>query len=272
MTTARSVRSEGPGPLVPAPAGPERSGRGPRRPGPAVLPAPRPWVDDPYARALRGGRGPLFLRLADGRLLPLEVERWCARPDAADRALLNRCRGPVLDVGCGPGRLVAALAARGLPALGIDVSPAAVERAHGAGGSALCRSVFDQLPAEGRWATALLADGNIGIGGDPVALLGRVRQLLSPNGRLLVEAAGHEVDERCVVRLQDACGRHGADFPWARLGTRAVLDAARAAGFATQECWSAAGRRFVALRADPAHRADASRGAGRAHRAGPTTG
>ena len=71
------------------------------------------WCADPYADALRAGRGPLFLRRTDGWLLPLEVERWCAQADAADLSVLRRCEGAVLDVGCGPGRLVAALAARG---------------------------------------------------------------------------------------------------------------------------------------------------------------
>jgi hypothetical protein len=33
----------------------------------------------------------------------------------------------------------------------------------------------------------LLLDGNIGIGGDPHRLLRRVRELLTPTGRLLVE-------------------------------------------------------------------------------------
>ena len=42
-----------------------------------------------------------------------------------------------------------------------------------AGGPALVRSVFETLPGEGRWDTVLLMDGNIGIGGDPAALLGR---------------------------------------------------------------------------------------------------
>jgi hypothetical protein len=65
-----------------------------------------------------------------------------------------------------------------MPVLGVDVSPAAVARAKGAGGAVLRRSVFDRLPAEGRWGTALLADGNIGIGGDPHALLRRVRDSL----------------------------------------------------------------------------------------------
>lgn len=107
------------------------------------------WGADPYADALRSGRGPLFLRRSDGWLLPLEVERWCAGADAADLSALRRCEGAVLDIGCGPGRLVAALAAQGRRALGIDVSSAAVARTAATGGSALHRSVFDSLPGRG---------------------------------------------------------------------------------------------------------------------------
>ncbi|SEN97120.1 Methyltransferase domain-containing protein [Actinacidiphila rubida] len=214
----------------------------------AAVAAPRPgWGGDPYAHALARGRGPLFLRRADGWLLPLDVERWCAPPDDADATVLARCRGPVLDIGCGPGRLVAGAARRGLPALGVDVSPAAVARTKGIGGAVLRRSVFERLPAEGRWGTALLADGNIGIGGDPVALLRRVRSLLAPGGRLLAEAAPYEVDERLTVRVEDARGRHGRDFPWARLGPAALRAAARHAGWTITEEWSAADRPFAAL-------------------------
>ena len=38
-----------------------------------------------------------------------------------------------------------------------------------------------------RWSHALLADGNIGLGGDPVRLLRRVREFLDENGTVLVE-------------------------------------------------------------------------------------
>lgn len=205
------------------------------------------WGGDPYARALADGVGPLFLRRADGWLLPLEVERWCAPPDAADLTLLLRCRGAVLDIGCGPGRLVAGVARRGLPVLGLDVDPVAVARTKGAGGAVLRRSVFDRLPAEGRWGTALLADGNVGIGGDPVALLRRVREIVAPGGRLLAEAAPYEVDERVTVRVEDGRGRQGRDFPWARLGPAALREAARAAGWTVAEEWASGGRRFAAL-------------------------
>ncbi|MFD4137009.1 class I SAM-dependent methyltransferase [Streptomyces goshikiensis] len=207
----------------------------------------RAWRADPYADALRAGRGPLYLRRSDGWLLPLDVARWCAEPDEADATVLARCRGPVLDIGCGPGRMVAALARLGRPALGVDVMPAAVERTVRAGGSALCRSVFDPLPSEGRWGTVLLIDGNIGIGGDPVALLRRVARLTDPRGSLLVEVAAPDVDERVEVHLDDGHGAWGTPFPWARVGARALGVHAAEAGWSRAAAWEATGRRFVRL-------------------------
>ncbi|WP_425244660.1 methyltransferase domain-containing protein [Streptomyces citrinus] len=154
----------------------------------------------------------------------------------------------MLDIGCGPGRLVAALAAVGRRTLGVDVSEAAVERARGLGGPALRRSVFDALPDEGTWGTALLMDGNVGIGGDPRALLARVAHLVSPGGLLIVEAVAQDVDERVEVRVADGQGATGALFPWARLGVRAVERHARATGWRPIARWEVGDRWFVALR------------------------
>jgi SAM-dependent methyltransferase len=213
--------------------------------------APSAWaVSDPYAAALRTGRGPLFLRRSDGWLLPLEVERWCTRADAVDRAVLDRCEGAVLDVGCGPGRLVAELAARGRTVLGIDVSAAAVAHTVRLGGQALRRSVFDPLPGEGRWGTVLLMDGNVGIGGEPRDLLDRAAALLAPGGLLIAETAPVDVDERAQVQVVDVTGTGpaGRPFPWARLGTPALLRHAGRAGWRAGGQWTAGGRRFVALR------------------------
>src|SRR5271170_2626093 len=101
--------------------------------------------------------------------------------------MLDRCAGPTLDIGSGPGRLTLALAERGIPALGIDITAHEVGRAWSRGALVMLRDVFDRVPGTGRWATVLLADGNIGIGGDPAALLGRVAELLAPRGRAIVE-------------------------------------------------------------------------------------
>ncbi|MGD3108179.1 class I SAM-dependent methyltransferase [Streptomyces sp. YGL11-2] len=224
------------------------------------------WGAGPYADALRTGRGPLYLRRADGWLLPLEVERWCAGADTADLSALRRCEGSVLDIGCGPGRLVAALADRGHRALGIDVSAAAVARTTAAGGTALRRSVFDSLPDEGRWGTALLLDGNIGIGGDVRALLTRTAELLAPHGLLIVETSPADIDERVRVQVAGGHTAHPAHtdepFPWARVGTRALQRHAAPELWAPAGQWTVPGgaqlpgveRCFVALRRSRATR------------------
>ncbi|MWA15066.1 class I SAM-dependent methyltransferase [Streptomyces sp. BA2] len=213
-----------------------------------TAPAAAPWHADPYTNALRNGHGPLFLRRSDGWLLPLDVERWCASADAADLSALRRCEGSVLDIGCGPGRLVAGAAAGGHRVLGVDVSQAAVDHTIRLGGTALLRSVFDALPGEGRWGTALLIDGNVGIGGDPTALLTRVFQLVAPEGLLIAETAPMDVDERVEVHVDDGHGAPGELFPWARLGTPALLRHARPLGWNPADQWTTSGRSFLALR------------------------
>src|SRR5690242_5511458 len=125
-------------------------------------PPPDVWTSSQaYARALSDPAQPLTLRTATCRTLTLDATRFTAPPDAVDDAVLDRCHGPTLDLGCGPGRLVAQLARRGVPALGVDVSHAAVRLGRAAGAAVLRRSVFDRLPGTGRWRHALLMDGNI---------------------------------------------------------------------------------------------------------------
>jgi SAM-dependent methyltransferase len=142
-------------------------------------------IGELYEQALAGHARP-EIEHADGSMTPLRVDEWLrARP--GDATLVERCSGPTLDVGSGPGRLTVALAERGIPVLGIDVTPYAVHIARAAGALTLLRDVFGRVPGTGRWMTVLLADGNIGIGGDPAALLRRAAELLTPRGQALVE-------------------------------------------------------------------------------------
>ncbi|MDJ0384518.1 class I SAM-dependent methyltransferase [Streptomyces sp. G-G2] len=212
---------------------------------------PEPWKSRFYAEAIGASGGSLTLRDAEGWCLSLDVRRWCARADAADRAVVKRCSGRVLDIGCGAGRFVEALARRGHHVLGIDVCPTAVISTVCRGGAAASRSVFDVLPDEGRWDTALLIDGNIGIGGDPLRLLRRIRDLVRPVGLLIVETSPVEVDERRRVRLHAGGQAAGPVFSWATVGVRALERHAGESGWSAAERWTspAGDRHFVALRA-----------------------
>ena len=142
-------------------------------------------IGELYEQALAGHARP-EIEHKDGSRTPLQVDDWL-HIRAGDCSLVERCSGPTLDVGSGPGRLTVALAERGIPVLGIDVTPYAVRISRAAGVLTLLRDVFGRVPGTGRWATVLLADGNIGIGGDPIALLRRVTELLTPTGQALVE-------------------------------------------------------------------------------------
>ena len=75
----------------------------------------------------------------DRSALPLEVDRWSAEADEVDALVMARCQAPVLDLGCGPGRMVRGLTERGLAALGVDISSVAVAISLAGGGPALRR-------------------------------------------------------------------------------------------------------------------------------------
>jgi rSAM/selenodomain-associated transferase 1 len=179
----------------------------------------------------------------------LDIARWQAPADEVDRTVLARCEAPVLDVGCGPGRLAAELLARGIPALGIDISARAVAQSQARGAAVLRRPVESPLPGEGRWGTVLLFDGNIGIGGDPDRLLQRCAELLRPGGLLIAEADRcADVDDCEPVVLVAGDGRQAEPLPWARLGRLALARLGVAAGLLVVDNWEIAGRAFVAQR------------------------
>jgi hypothetical protein len=139
------------------------------------------------------------------------------------------------------------LARQGVLAVGVDVTPAAVALARRGGADVVHGSIFDHLPGAGTWSTALLLDGNIGIGGCPVALLRRVAAMLSPDGRVLAEFEAPGTGLRSGRLRLEGATRTSAPFAWARVAVDAIDVPAAAAGFAVAERWSDDGRWFAAL-------------------------
>ena len=217
--------------------------------------------EEPYALMLTGEGGRvLALRKLDdpSGLIEMDAADWRSPANAVDVAALAGLRGPLLDIGCGPGRMVRAAEEQSLAALGIDVSAHAAAVARAGGAPVLRRSVFDRLPLEGQWGAALLMDGNIGIGGDPLALLERCVELIAEDGRIVVEVdPDPELFDRAVYTAVGDRGKQSAPFPWARVGSAALARLAAVTGLAVADAWAAGDRRFVVLQRAPAEPAAA---------------
>jgi SAM-dependent methyltransferase len=98
----------------------------------------------------------------------------------------------VLDVGCGPGRHVLALAARGIGAIGVDISLRFVELAAGAApGPAFVRGDARTLPVQpGRFDAALsLCQGGFGLlGADDDEVVRQMAAAVRPGGVVCLSA------------------------------------------------------------------------------------
>jgi SAM-dependent methyltransferase len=192
------------------------------------------------------------LRSADGSSISLEPGRWCGHPAPEEEEILAEVVGPALDVGCGPGRHVLALARMGVPALGIDISPYAVTVARDRGATVLQHCVFRPLPLIAAWQTVLLLDGNIGIGGSPTALLRRIGQLLVPGGRALVEVDPPGTPTgRMRARVEHDSIR-GPWFAWARVAASHLPHVAESSGLGVSAVWESGDRWFARLHRHPA--------------------
>ncbi|MEO8261798.1 MAG: methyltransferase domain-containing protein [Pseudolysinimonas sp.] len=208
---------------------------------------------EPYDHALRDPARQLYLREAGSEpsadVVRLEIERFLAGADDGDAAVLDDATGPVLDIGCGPGRMVHAAIMAGHMTLGIDISTTAVRLAQEHGLPVLRRSVFQDLPAEGDWGTALLIDGNVGIGGDPRALLARCRDLVREvDGRIFVETHPVPSHDRVFSGVVvDDLERESLPFPWAEVGAVALRRYANSAGLHPVREWMSHGRPFTEL-------------------------
>ena len=208
----------------------------------ASAPAPHTMFDG----ALKGTS--TWLRLDDGRLVHLAAQRWQQPADRVDQWLLRRCLGPTLDLGCGPGRRVEALRRNGILALGVDCSALAVRQCLARDIPVWRGDVFADLPGERCWQHVLLADGNIGIGGDPLRLLRRAAALLTSTGTVLVETGPRRSGLwRGNALLLGSADGDGPWFPWATIGLNAIPVLAWSAGLRVVGIHSGHRRCFVEL-------------------------
>ncbi len=103
------------------------------------------------------------------------------------------------------------------------------------------------MPGAGRWRHLLLADGNIGIGGDPPRLLRRCRQLLAVDGRLHAELAPAGTPAwsgTATVQTPDGADR---TLPWACVPLDDLPELADATAMRVLDTWTEAGRWFATL-------------------------
>ncbi len=118
----------------------------------------------------------------DGYVLPgalaaeylLPYDRWPSH----QRAVVDRARGRVLDIGCGAGRFCLELQDRGHEVVGIDVSPGAVEACRRRGVTDARPMALEEIDASlGTFDTVIMMGNNFGLFGDPAGLragLGRL--------------------------------------------------------------------------------------------------
>lgn len=145
--------------------------------------------------------------------------------ECADR-LLGSPTGLGVDIGCGPGTVVAQLAARGLRAVGLDESLATVRAA--AARFPDCHYQVARpthLPFGGGALGWYHAEQVLQYASDPAAVLREARRVLAPGGRIVVadrdiHTWAMDADDEAMTRI--LVRGFGESLPNGRAGTRAV--------------------------------------------------
>lgn len=122
--------------------------------------------------------------------------------------------GPVADLGCGPGRVTAHLAALGVPAFGVDLSPKMIELAHQAHPDLdFTVGSMTALPLRDNALGGILAyySTHHTPPDQLPTLYAEFHRTLAPGGRLML--AGHAAtDQQLHLRPTQAYGGHPVSF------------------------------------------------------------
>jgi SAM-dependent methyltransferase len=117
---------------------------------------------------------------------------------AAEREVFDLAQGRVLDVGCGGGRHSLVAQDRGLPVVGIDISPAAVEVCRRRGVDDVRLLPLAAVDATlGTFDTVLMMCGNFGLPGSAaecVRTLRRFHRTTGPAARIILDSVDPHVD------------------------------------------------------------------------------
>ncbi|MGD8237346.1 MAG: methyltransferase domain-containing protein [Armatimonadota bacterium] len=163
--------------------------------------APDVWGEVVQAYA-RGEDAAYAMRREDGFLDEMRspADYFDVRVSPQEEEALQHARGRVLDIGCGPGRVLLYLQERGLAVTGIDSSPLTVEvaRERGARDVRLMSLTELDFPA-GSFETALFFGNNFGLAGTLDAtrdVLRRLHDVLSPDGAIIGQSCHATATER----------------------------------------------------------------------------
>jgi SAM-dependent methyltransferase len=136
---------------------------------------PRPYLLDRYYPIQYRAYGSVVTRVLSA-LYNLRVSRWTR---------LKPCGGSVLEVGCGPGLMLAAFKRHGWRALGIERNEAAAETGRRFLQVEIVSTPIEALPASTRFDLIIMFQVLEHIS-EPVTLLRECAQRLAPGGHLIM--------------------------------------------------------------------------------------
>lgn len=145
-----------------------------------------------YLSCVRGENPVEVYERDDGYLFASPAAKYLAPPEEwlpFERRAVDSASGHVLDIGCGAGRVTLYLQERGLPIVGLDTSPGAVEAAKRRGvRQAVVATVYDHAATRARYDTFLLCGNNLGLlenARNGRAFLVALGSMASPKARII---------------------------------------------------------------------------------------